>query len=72
MPRRWTAVSIFILPCVFCAGIHAQEGSSDADTAQAPLRVWLPAPLISDESGDAFQLLSEHTAAFSSGNNIDY
>lgn len=69
MPRRLTAVSIFF--CLFVVtGVHAQEGSSDADTAQAPLRVWLPAPLISDESGVAFQLLSEHSAAFSS-NNID-
>lgn len=70
MPRRWTAALVVICLCVG-AVIHAQEGSSDADTTQPPLRVWLPAPLISDESGDAFQLLSEHTAAFSSSSNID-
>ncbi|MCY3781534.1 MAG: hypothetical protein OXG78_14570 [Chloroflexi bacterium] len=35
-----------------------------------PLKVWLPAPLISDESGPAFQLLSEHTAQFSEDNGI--
>jgi len=51
--------------------MSAQERSSDADTALPPLQVWLPAPLISDESGEAFQLLSEHTAAFSLGNDID-
>ena len=39
--------------------------------APRPLQVWLPAPLISDESGAAFQLLSEHTAAFSLNNGID-
>ena len=69
MPSRWTAVTICF--CLFVVAVmHAQEGSPDADSAQAPLRVWLPAPLISDESGDAFQLLSEHTAAFSGNNNI--
>ena len=51
--------------------MSAQERSPDADTALPPLQVWLPAPLISDESGEAFQLLSEHTAAFSLSNDID-
>lgn len=70
MPRIWMTISTVI--CLLAvAGIHAQEGSLDADAAQPPLRVWLPAPLISDESGDAFQLLSEHTAAFSSSGNIE-
>ena len=70
MLRHCAAVMIGI--CLFAAtATSAQEGPSDADVARAPLQVWLPAPLISDESGDAFQLLSEHTSAFSSGNNID-
>ena len=51
---------------------RAQDSSKDtADSATPALRVWLPAPLISDESGDAYQLLSEHTAAFSANNGID-
>lgn len=52
------------------AGISAQEDRPALD-APRPLQVWLPAPLISDESGAAFQLLSEHTAAFSLNNGID-
>lgn len=69
-PRRRTAALVVI--CLLAgAGVSAQEDSLDADTSQPPLRVWLPAPLISDESGDAFQLLSEHTAAFSSSSNIE-
>ena len=70
MHRLWTA--LLVICCCFAgAGISAQEGSPDPDTAQPPLRVWLPAPLISDESGEAFQLLSEHTSAFISSSNID-
>ena len=49
----------------------AQEGQAGEESAPPPLQVWLPAPLISDESGAAFQLLSEHTAAFSRNNEID-
>ena len=50
----------------------AQDNSNQAESSAAPLlKVWLPAPLISDESGDAYQLLSEHTAEFSASNNID-
>lgn len=61
--------AVLIVMCLVAAtGMSAQEESSNADTG---LRVWLPAPLISDESGAAFQLLSEHTAAFASSNDID-
>ncbi|MCY3832537.1 MAG: hypothetical protein OXG85_05940 [Chloroflexi bacterium] len=54
------------------AGISAlaQEGLAGEETPP-PLQVWLPAPLISDESGAAFQLLSEHTAAFSRNNEVE-
>lgn len=70
MAGRWIAALVFM--CLFAtAGVQAQEDSSDAEPAQPPLRVWLPSPLISDESGAAFQLLSEHTAAFSSMSGID-
>ncbi len=61
-----------ILICLLAAPlIGAQEESSAADTTMPPLQVWLPAPLISDESGAAFQLLSEHTAAFASISDIE-
>ena len=61
---------MFIVIALFSlASASAQEGSADLEAA-APLQVWLPAPLISDESGEAFQLLSEHTAAFSLNNDV--
>lgn len=64
--------AIVIVFCLFATiTTGAQEDRADADVAPPPLQVWLPAPLISDESGDAFQLLSEHTAAFSSSNEIE-
>ena len=50
----------------------AQDNSDEAVNSAAPqLKVWLPAPLISDESGDAYQLLSAHTAEFSASNDIN-
>ena len=50
----------------------AQDDGVDAAGSDAPLlKVWLPAPLISDETGTAYQLLSEHTAEFAANNNID-
>jgi len=52
--------------------VSAQDDSGEAASNAAPqLKVWLPAPLISDESGNAYQLLIEHTAVFSASNNID-
>ena len=73
--RAWLArglgAAVLIASCFLVAAVTgAQEDAASAD-APPPLRVWLPAPLISDESGDAFQLLSEHTAAFSSSNEIE-
>lgn len=51
--------------------VSAQDDSNEAASSAAPqLKVWLPAPLISDESGNAYQLLSDHTAEFSASNNI--
>lgn len=64
------AACLFMVFLLAWAGISAQEDSVALD-APRPLQVWLPAPLISDESGAAFQLLSEHTAAFSLNNGID-
>ncbi|MYE26470.1 MAG: hypothetical protein F4X87_04480 [Chloroflexi bacterium] len=69
MIRSCAVILIFIF-LLALAGTSAQEDSVGFEAAPPPLRVWLPAPLISDESGIAFQLLSEHTAAFSLGNEI--
>ena len=65
-----------LLPLFACALLFnslaaiAQDNANAPDTVRQPLTVWLPAPLISDESGPAFQLLSDHTAEFSRNNNI--
>ncbi len=69
MPLRLTPfiVGALLFSCLIVGG---QDSSNAPDAAPLPLRVWLPAPLISDESGPAFQLLGDHTAEFSSNNNI--
>lgn len=69
---RGAGAAVLIVSCFLAVGATgAQEDASSADAARPPLQVWLPAPLISDESGVAYQLLSEHTAAFSSSNAIE-
>lgn len=70
MTQRFKLLAAFALLC-FCLSMgSAQDDSNVADAAPQPLRIWLPAPLISDESGPAFQLFSNHTAEFSSNNDI--
>ena len=55
----------------FASVLSAQdEPNPAAENAPIPLDVWLPVPLLSDETGVAYQLLSEHTAAFSQNNAI--
>ena len=46
----------------------------DSVAVPRPLKVWIPAPLIADESSEAFQLLNEHTQVFSerSALAVDY
>ena len=68
MRRPLTIVLIFFFSAL---GLSAQEDAPGAIAADIPaLKVWLPAPLISDESAAAFQLLSTHTASFSQDNGI--
>lgn len=69
MVAKSRATCLFMVFLLVLAGTSAQEVTPALD-APRPLQVWLPAPLISDESGAAFQLLSEHTAVFSLGNDI--
>ena len=63
-----------ILICALCMSVFItvgqEDSASEADSAPRPLKVWLPAPLIPDESATAFLLLSEHTETFSLNNNI--
>ena len=69
MPHRLK----LLLACAFlCCSLYtgAQDSPNVSDANPQPLRIWLPAPLISDESSDAFQLLSEHTAEFIANNEI--
>ena len=46
----------------------------DSVAVPRPLKVWIPAPLIADESSEAFQLLNDHTQVFSerSALAVDY
>jgi hypothetical protein len=68
--NRSFAIGLLFVFLLAVAGTSAQGDTAVLD-APRPLQVWLPAPLISDESGAAFQLLSEHTASFSLTNDID-
>ncbi len=70
--RRQLVLASLIFLLLLSHFASAQDSSNEAEISAAPLlKVWLPAPLISDESGDAYQLLSEHTTEFSASNNID-
>ena len=71
MRRRFLLASL-ILQLIASPLASAQDDPiATASVAVPQLKVWLPAPLISDESGDAFQLLNEHSAEFSASNNIE-
>lgn len=71
MRRRFLLASLILL-MLAPPFASAQDDPTDSASSAAPqLKVWLPAPLISDESGVAYQLLSDHTAAFSASNNIE-
>lgn len=64
---------VLVFGLLLSSAIATAQDSSDeiANGTAQPLKVWLPAPLISDESGNAYQLLGEHTAAFSASNDIN-
>ncbi len=68
--RRLTLVAILLL--WVCATVMQAQDDIDADEENAPppIRVWLPAPLTADESGAAFQLLSEHAVTFRQNNGV--
>ena len=63
------ALAMIVLATVM-PGMMAQEDELAGD-APPPLKVWLPAPLIADESGHAFELLRAHTATFTERTRID-
>lgn len=69
MPLRLKILLAFASLCA-CLVAGAQESADTPEAAPQPLKVWLPAPLISDETGSAYQLLANHTAEFSGGNGI--
>ena len=68
--RRLSLILIIVLTLMSVTVSAQGDSTSAADAAPPSLKVWLPAPLISDESGEAFQLLSEHTADFSENNDL--
>ncbi|MCY4147499.1 MAG: hypothetical protein OXE95_03060 [Chloroflexi bacterium] len=63
MPQR-LALAVMIM-LVFPFALARAQDPGLGDDAPPPLKVWLPAPLIADESSEAYQLLGEHTGAFS-------
>ena len=68
-------VLTFICLCLSAMPLAAQDVPlQDEAAAPRPLKVWIPAPLIADESSAAFQSLREHTLVFSerSGLAVDY
>lgn len=70
--RRQIQLLALILCLLASSLARAQDNSTEADdNTAAQLKVWLPAPLISDESGNAYQLLIEHSAKFAASNNIE-
>ena len=65
----------FICLCLAALPLTAQDVPlQDETAAPRPLKVWIPAPLIADESSAAFQSLREHTLVFSERSNlaVDY
>ena len=68
---RFAAILICAL-CLLGVGYTslAQQEAEPVSEAPRPLTVWLPAPLIADQSGDAFSLLREHSDSFSDSDDI--
>ena len=71
MRRRFLLASLILLTLGMPVASAQDDPIEPTSSAASQLKVWLPAPLISDESGAAYQLLSEHTAAFAASNNIE-
>ncbi len=64
-------LTLVLVFCLASLAVSAQEeAGSAAESAPRPLKVWLPAPLISDESGEAFQLLNERSTEFTESYGI--
>ncbi len=68
MPQR-LALAVIIL-FVFPHVVGLAQDAGLGDDAPPPLKVWLPAPLIADESGGAYLLLSEQAETFSERTGI--
>ena len=68
MPNRLALAVIILL--VFPLALALAQDADLGEDAPPPLKVWLPAPLIADESGGAYQLLSEQAEIFSERTGI--
>lgn len=68
MPQRLALAVIILL--VFSSALALAQDAGLGEDAPPPLKVWLPAPLIADESGSAYQLLSEQAETFSERTGI--
>ena len=69
MLTRLTLIIALVALCLAGPAL-AQDADDAGDSGPLPLSVWLPADLISDEAGAAFQLLSAQGSAFDSENDI--
>ncbi len=63
------ALALFIL-FVLPFGLALAQDAGLGEDAPPPLKIWLPAPLIADESDAAYQVLSQHSAQFSERTGI--
>ena len=57
-----------LFAALLCCAMFASAQDS-ADAGPQPLKLWLPAPLISDESDAAYELLSAHASQFAEAND---
>lgn len=69
MPQR-LALAVIIIMLVFPLALSRAQDTGQSADAPPPLKVWLPAPLIADESDWAYQLLSERANTFSERTGI--
>ena len=64
-------LSLAILVALSLLSLALAQEDELAGDAPPPLKVWLPAPLIADESGAAFDLLRAHNITFTERTRID-
>ncbi len=69
--RHYLTLALLIFSIMLGFASMSVQAQETADDAPPPLKVWLPAPLIADESGAEYELLAAHTEAFTAGTGIE-